>query len=95
MCGWPSASLLHLQSDESPLDSGPLSLDEASWVGSLLCVGAVCGNIAFGLITERLGQKLPMMIDAGVMVVSECERERVIIARDRSSNGCVYTFGFV
>lgn len=36
-CGWSSPSLLILVSDETPLPTGKISMEVASWVASLLC----------------------------------------------------------
>lgn len=37
--GWMSPSLLDLLSDDSPLPNGKLTLEEASWIGSLFSLG--------------------------------------------------------
>ncbi|XP_036675117.3 facilitated trehalose transporter Tret1 [Drosophila suzukii] len=57
--GWLSPSLRLLGSDESPLGE-PLTIVEASWVGSLIGLGSLTGNIIFGLLLDRLGRKLCM-----------------------------------
>lgn len=38
-CGWTSPSILILTGDESPLPSGKISMEEASWIASLSCFG--------------------------------------------------------
>ncbi|XP_070143279.1 facilitated trehalose transporter Tret1 isoform X3 [Drosophila kikkawai] len=57
--GWLSPSLRLLGSDHSPLGD-PLTITEASWVGSLIGLGSMTGNIVFGLLIDRLGRKLCM-----------------------------------
>lgn len=61
VCGWPSAAVMLLMSDESPLPTGPISIDEASWITALMCAGGLVGNFFFGWVTERYGRKLPLM----------------------------------
>ncbi|XP_063698306.1 facilitated trehalose transporter Tret1-like [Culicoides brevitarsis] len=55
--GWPSASLPLLQSAESPLPGGPLTLLECSWIGSVLCLGGASGQIFFGWLAGKFGRK--------------------------------------
>lgn len=60
--GWSSASLLDLQADDSPLETGPLTNAEEGWVGSVLCIGAIFGTIFFSWFAGRIGKKLCLMI---------------------------------
>lgn len=69
--GWPSASLPLLKSDETPLAAGPLSLFEASWIGSILCVGGALGTIFYGWFSERFGRK-PAIMTAAIPAVVSC-----------------------
>lgn len=62
--GWPSANLLILQSKETPLPTGPLTIDEISWVGSLMCIGGLLGNSVFGWLSNLYGRKIPLLIAA-------------------------------
>ncbi|XP_062551189.1 LOW QUALITY PROTEIN: facilitated trehalose transporter Tret1-like [Armigeres subalbatus] len=55
--GWLSPFLPLLQSDDSPLDTGPVTVEQASWIGSILCLGALVGAIIYGSLTSRLGVK--------------------------------------
>lgn len=57
--GWLAPSLPLLGSGNTPLES-PVTIDQASWVGSLIGLGALTGNIIFGLLLDRLGRKLCM-----------------------------------
>ncbi|KAH8359705.1 hypothetical protein KR093_008426 [Drosophila rubida] len=59
--GWLAPSLPLLGSAESPLDT-PISIDQVSWVGSLIGLGALTGNIIFGLLLDRLGRKMCMYL---------------------------------
>lgn len=67
--GWLAPSLPLLGSEETPLGTA-ISINEASWVGSLIGLGAMTGNILFGLLLDRLGRKkcmyllaIPNMVD--------------------------------
>ncbi|CAD7088650.1 unnamed protein product [Hermetia illucens] len=60
--GWPSAALLLLQSKDSPLEGGPLTTSEVSWVGSVICIGALCGTLLFGWTSDRFGRKISMLV---------------------------------
>lgn len=55
--GWPSASLLVLNSADTPLPSGPLTIEQASWIGSLIALGGLIGNICFGWLSGLVGRK--------------------------------------
>lgn len=44
-CGWPSASIPILKSDLTPLKTGPISSEEASWITSGICLGGFVGNL--------------------------------------------------
>ncbi|XP_030384785.1 facilitated trehalose transporter Tret1 [Scaptodrosophila lebanonensis] len=63
-CGWPSASFLELQADNSPLESGPLSNSDAGWVSSTLCLGGVVGTIVFARLADKLGRKPALLLMA-------------------------------
>lgn len=60
--GWLSPNLLKLQSNESPLQSGPMTLSETSWIGSCFSIGAILGNCFFGLLSNYLGRKNTLCI---------------------------------
>lgn len=76
-CGWPSASFLILKTNETPLPSGPLTTDQLSWVGSLLCVGGLLGNILFGWWSNNYSRKMLLMIIPIPQIV--CVRLRITL----------------
>lgn len=49
-CGWTSASVPLLMSDETPLYSGPITLDDASWIAAGMMVGGFAGNLLIGWV---------------------------------------------
>ncbi|XP_053692017.1 facilitated trehalose transporter Tret1-like [Sabethes cyaneus] len=62
--GWVSPFLPLLQSDESPLDTGPVTVDQGSWIGSILCLGSLAGAIVYGYLTEKIGVKKCILFTA-------------------------------
>lgn len=59
-CGFANANFLELQVTDK-LRDGPLTFDEASMFVSLICVGALLGNIIYLWIIEKFGRKKPML----------------------------------
>lgn len=57
-CGWPSASIPILKSDETPLETGPISTVEASWIASGICIGGFFGNLFIGWVNFHLDHHL-------------------------------------
>lgn len=72
--GWPSPNILVLMSDETPLASGKITMDEASWIASLWCIGGLIGNPIFGFITNNYGRKMPLVFLAVPAIVSESKQ---------------------
>lgn len=56
--GWTSPFLPILQSKETPLESGPVSNEETSWIGATLCIGAIIGTFLFGWMADKFGRKI-------------------------------------
>lgn len=50
-----------LLSDESPLPTGKITMDEASYVASLVNAGGAIGTAFFGSITNKFGRKNPLI----------------------------------
>lgn len=59
--GWASPNLLLLKSDKSPLPTGKISVEEATWVTSVLPIGIFTGSLLTGLIANRFGRKWPFI----------------------------------
>lgn len=68
--GWISTNIILLTSDDTPLAMGKISDIELSWVASIQCIGAMFGNIIFGYVINRYGRRLPLIIIAIPLVVS-------------------------
>lgn len=61
LCDITSPSLMILKSDESPLPTGKITMDEASWVASLINAGGAFGTFFFGVVTNKFGRKNPLI----------------------------------
>ncbi|KNC32811.1 putative facilitated trehalose transporter Tret1-2 [Lucilia cuprina] len=61
--GWISPTLHILQSENSPTNF-VVSVEQASWIGSLFGLGSLSGNIIFGLLLNRIGRKWCMYLIA-------------------------------
>lgn len=60
--GWTSPFIPYLKSPETHLESGPLTSEDVSWIGSLLSIGGLIGTVAFGSITEKIGKRNTMFL---------------------------------
>nr|CAD7453120.1 unnamed protein product [Timema tahoe] len=56
--GWPSPVLLSLQSENSPIGGEPMTDEEASWMGSVLCLGALLMTPIYGYLSNNHSRKL-------------------------------------
>jgi SP family facilitated glucose transporter-like MFS transporter 8 len=68
--GWPSSAIPILQSNEAPKSRDPVSEDEASWIGSLMFVGFLCGTPIFGCIADQFGRKTAALLTAVPAIAS-------------------------
>uniref|UniRef100_A0A182P8A2 Major facilitator superfamily (MFS) profile domain-containing protein n=1 Tax=Anopheles epiroticus TaxID=199890 RepID=A0A182P8A2_9DIPT len=62
--GWLSPFLPLLISSDSPLDAGPVTDIQATWIASLLCIGAFGGTFLFGWSAEKFGRKTSLLATA-------------------------------
>jgi SP family facilitated glucose transporter-like MFS transporter 8 len=68
--GWPSSAIPTLQSNEAPDSRNPVSEDDASWIGSLMFVGFLCGTPIFGCIADQFGRKIAGLFTAVPAIAS-------------------------
>lgn len=68
--GWVSPMLPILLTDESPLTSGALTVEESSWVSSILCIGGLIGTILFGWMIDRFGRRMSGLLCAIPLIAS-------------------------
>lgn len=69
--GWSSAANLLLTSDKTPLPSGKITLNEASWIASLIYIGGLIGTFFFGYLSKRCGRKWLLISISTLSIVSE------------------------
>ncbi|KAH8241434.1 hypothetical protein KR026_002911 [Drosophila bipectinata] len=62
--GWLSPTLTKITRSDSPLDF-PVDIDEVSWLGSMLGLGSLLGNLTIALLIERTGRKFCIYLLAG------------------------------
>lgn len=60
--GWFSPALPLLLSPDTPLSSGPLTVEQLSWSGSILSIGGVMGSLLCGFLMSRIGTKRTLML---------------------------------
>ncbi|KAH8403347.1 hypothetical protein KR222_011080, partial [Zaprionus bogoriensis] len=65
--GWMAPVMRELQTEHSPF-SFAVFVEELSWIGSLLGIGSVIGNLLAGLLQDRIGRK-PVMYALAVPYV--------------------------
>lgn len=59
--GWPSSTLIKLQADDTPLASGPLTVSEAAWTSSIMCIGGAFATVIYGWASEKFGRRTSML----------------------------------
>lgn len=69
--GWSSPSVFLLTSVQSPLPSGKITMEEATWIASLFLIGCMFGNFFSGFIAKKFGRKTPLLIISNLIIVSE------------------------
>lgn len=68
--GWASPNVPILLSSDSPLDTGPVSLYESSWISSLFCIGGIFGAVLYSFIVDVVGRKWSLTLIGIPQVVS-------------------------
>lgn len=69
--GWASVNFVALQKKDTSFPSGPLSLEQATWVMSIFYVGAIVGNSVFPYIVKKYGSKRTLIAVVFPQIVSE------------------------
>ncbi|CRL04891.1 CLUMA_CG017942, isoform A [Clunio marinus] len=59
--GWLSPAYELLSSQDSPLASGPITIEESSIVGSAICVGGFIASCCYGWIADKYGRKIALV----------------------------------
>ena len=66
--GWTSPVLPKLQSNETTPFDEPVTVGQASWIGSLLPVGAVLGPFLAGSAADKIGRKWTLLVSVAPFV---------------------------
>lgn len=66
---WAPANFLVLETNDTPLPSGPLTMEEASMVASIFGIRGMLGNMLFLWIFEKFGRRFPLLLLAIPQVV--------------------------
>lgn len=77
--GWLSSALPVLKSDKTPLQGGPLTLEQISWIGGAYPLGALLGDVLFSVLLNCMGRKSCMMALAIPNIV-ELEEKLITMA---------------
>lgn len=49
--GWASPAMIVLQSNETTLTTGPLTIADSSWIQSIFMIGGLFGSILYGWVS--------------------------------------------
>lgn len=71
--GWFTVAVDLLESPQTPITSGPISIEERALIGSILSIGSLTGNFVFGFLVNYLGAKRCMLIAGLVQTVRNCD----------------------
>lgn len=68
--GWMASAFNLFDSDDCPLPTGRVPMDEIAWAASILGIGGILGTIAVGWMAERVGRKNSLLAMAVPQIVS-------------------------
>lgn len=60
--GWTGPIIPLLQSADTPLPGGPITVEQVSWVGSFFSIGGMSGTILYALIHTYFGKKTGLLM---------------------------------
>lgn len=86
-CGWTSSSIPILKSyDDTPLESGPISTNDASWIASGICLGGFVGNLLIGWVKITTNYLTSLSYLKNFSAINENRPKGFAGHRRRSSN---------
>ncbi|KAG4078315.1 hypothetical protein HA402_013025 [Bradysia odoriphaga] len=60
--GWLSSAVPILKAEDTPLASGPLTVQQTMWLGGVYPLGGVVGNGVFGILANYFGRPMSMSL---------------------------------
>lgn len=69
--GWASPNIYYLKGNHSKLPSGTITVEEATWVTSILPIGIFTGSLLYGVIANRIGRKWSFISLTPIIIVSK------------------------
>lgn len=69
--GFTGPNLELFKSDETPLTSGKITLEEESWISSLTAFGAIGFTLMYGYVSEKFGRKSAILLIGIPQTVSD------------------------
>ncbi|KAH8403205.1 hypothetical protein KR222_007574, partial [Zaprionus bogoriensis] len=67
--GWTSSSILYLQANPSPFETGPLTKVQLGWITASAFPGSLLGAFFFGWLADKLGRKRCLLVAALPMLI--------------------------
>lgn len=64
---WTSPVLDQLKKDDSKIPTGD---EQATWIASMLAIGAICGALPCGILADKIGRKKAALVIAVPYIVS-------------------------
>lgn len=55
--GWIAPALGILKAENAPIADGQLNNEQISWLGSINCIGSICGGAVYGYVAANFGCK--------------------------------------
>lgn len=68
--GWMASALLVYDSDDCPLLSGRVQMDEIAWIASIIAIGGLLGTVIVAQISDHIGRKNALLAMAVPQIVS-------------------------
>lgn len=68
--GWTASAILLYDSENCPLPSGRIQMDEIAWISSIIGIGGLVGTVIVGWMADRFGRKYSLLSMAVPQIVS-------------------------
>lgn len=69
--GWVTLAIPLLRSNASPLDTGKITIEEMSWIASIMPLGAIAGNCFCGIFVALFGARHTIVLIGFPQLVKE------------------------